>query len=295
MGGDGLGGEVAGQCPDLVDAGDVPFEVAEPGESLVEEHVDDGEEQRGVGAGARGDVEVGELGGAGALGVEDGESAAAAAQRLELAGEVGGGGEAAVGHQGVAADDDQVVGAVQVGHGDGERVAVEVAARRLLGHLVQGAGREQRAGAECADDHRRVEAARDGVHVGVAQVDAGRRGAVGRADAGRAVGDGGVRLGPGRLGEHAVAAHERAGEPVGVPVDLAEGGALGADEPRAEDVVAVAAGAGDPVRVDGQGQSARGLAQRTDTQGGTTAGHRASRGRALPRVRPPYRPVCMSG
>ena len=56
-------------------------------------------------------------------------------------------------------------------------------------------------------------------------------------------------------------------QPVGVVVELAEGGALRADEPLAEDVVAVAAGAGDPAVLDGERQAAGGLAQRADPQG----------------------------
>ena len=48
----------------------------------------------------------------------------------------------------------------------------------------------------------------------------------------------------------------------------AEGGALRADEALAEHVVPVAAGAGDPGPLDGEGESAGGLAEGADTQGG---------------------------
>ena len=85
----------------------------------------DGEQQRGIGAGAGREVAVGEFGGAGAARVDDGERAAAPAQALELAGEVGGGGQTAVGLQRVGADEQQVVGAVEVGHGDGDGAAEE--------------------------------------------------------------------------------------------------------------------------------------------------------------------------
>ena len=90
--------------------------------------------------GRGGDVAVGEFGGAGAGRVDDGEPAAALAQRPELAGEVGGGGQTAVGHKGIRADDHQIVGAVEVGHREGDGAAEQVAERDVLGHLVQRAG-----------------------------------------------------------------------------------------------------------------------------------------------------------
>ena len=55
--------------------------------------------------------------------VDDDEPAAALAQRPQLAGEVGGGGQTAVGDKGIRADDHEVVGAVEVGHGEGDRAA----------------------------------------------------------------------------------------------------------------------------------------------------------------------------
>ena len=80
-------------------------------------------------------------------------------------------------------------------------------------------------------------------------------------------GDDGERLVPGGLGQHAVAADQRPRQPVGIVVEFGEAGALRADEALAEDVVAVAAGAGDPAVVDGQRQAAGGLAERADPQG----------------------------
>lgn len=80
----------------------MPGERARVGELLVEQDMGERGEEEGVGAGADGDVPVGEAGGAGAARVDDGEGAAASAQRLEPAGEVGGGAEAAVGFEGLA-------------------------------------------------------------------------------------------------------------------------------------------------------------------------------------------------
>ena len=81
------GGKSGRQRRDLVDADDVFGQSAESevDEALVEEHVHDREQQRGVGAGPGREVPVGQLGGAGAARVDDGQPAAAPAQRLELA------------------------------------------------------------------------------------------------------------------------------------------------------------------------------------------------------------------
>ena len=76
------------------------------------------------------------------------------------------------------------------------------------------------------------------------------------------------------LGQLAVAADQRPRQPVGIVVELGEAGALRADEPLAEDVVAVAAGAGHPAVLDGERQAAGGLAQGADPQG--SAGMAAS-------------------
>ena len=76
-GGDGLGREVPHGCPEFVDALDVRGQRAEVDEALLEEDVRHGGEQQRVGAGPDGDVPVGELGGAGAARVDDGERAAA--------------------------------------------------------------------------------------------------------------------------------------------------------------------------------------------------------------------------
>ena len=106
MGGDGLRRELGGQGADLVDTVDVLGHSPEiRRQGLLEQHVHDREQQRGVGARARREVAIGEFGGAGAGRVDDDEPAAALAQRPQLAWEVGGGGQTAVGHKGIRADD----------------------------------------------------------------------------------------------------------------------------------------------------------------------------------------------
>src|SRR5690606_12086121 len=134
--------------------------------------------------------------------------------RLEPAGEVGGGAQAAVGLQGVGADQQEVVGAVEVGHRDEVRVAVEQAAGDVLGHLVDGGGGEQAAGAEPADQHGRVEGAGHGVHVGVAEDDADGVRSVPLDDRTYPGGHRVERRLPGRLAQFPVDADEGGAQPV---------------------------------------------------------------------------------
>ena len=187
---------------------------------------------------------------------------------LQLAGEVGRGGQTAVGDKGIRADDHQVVGAVEVGHGERDRAAEHEAQRDVLGHLVEGARREHLMGAEPADDQRRVQAARDRVRVRVAEYTPTDVPPCLAHDVAQPVGDACERLVPRRLGQHAVTPDQRSCQPVGIVVQLGEARALRADEAGAEDVITVAAGAGDPAVLDRQRQAAGGLAQRADPQGG---------------------------
>lgn len=238
------------------------------GELLLEEYVGERGEQEGVGAGADGDMPVGEAGGPGAAGVDDREGAAATTQRLEPAGEVGGRAEAAVGFERVGAEEQQMVGAVDVRHRDGVRVTEEQSAGDVFGHLVEGARGEEGPGAERGQQGGRIERTGHGVHVRVAEDDTDGLPPVLFGQCGQGCRDRVERLAPTGLLQHAVLADEGGAEPVGVGVEPAEGSALGADEALAEDVVPVAAGAGDPCPLDGEGESAGGFAQGADTQGG---------------------------
>ena len=176
--GDGVGPEVRCDGADLVDTVDMVGHRAEVDQTLVEEHVHDGEHQRRVGARAGSDVPIGEFGGAGAGGIDDDQLAAALAQRPQLAGKIGGGGQTAVGHKGIRADDDEVVRAVEVGHGERDRAAEHQTERDVLGHLVQRARAEHLTGAERTDDHRRIQRAGDRVRARVAEIHPDRRSAV---------------------------------------------------------------------------------------------------------------------
>ncbi len=199
------------QAADVVEAVDVLGDAAEfrCDKAFFEKHVHDGEQESTVGAWPRSDVPVGHFGGAGAGRIDHGEPAAALPQCPQLAGEVGCGGQTAVGDKGIRADDHQVVGAVEVGHRECDRAAEHMAQRNVFGHLVQGAGGERLTGAEPADDQRRVQAACDGVRVGVAKVHADGRPAVLADDLAQPVRDDGEGLIPRRLGQHAVTPHHR--------------------------------------------------------------------------------------
>lgn len=101
-GGYGLGGEVPYGFAEFVESLEMRGQLPGVHEVFLEEHVGHRREEQRVGAGPDGDVAVGEFGGAGAAGVDDGEGAAAHPERLELAGEVGGGAQTPVGFQGLA-------------------------------------------------------------------------------------------------------------------------------------------------------------------------------------------------
>ena len=296
-----LGSEVPERVREFVGPLDVRCECAEVDELLLEEDVRHRREEGRVGAGADGHVAVGELGRSGPARVDDGERAAAGPQCPEPAGEVGGGAQTPVGLQRVGADEEQVVGVVQVRDGDRVGVAVQQAARHVLGHLVDGGGGEHAAGAQRSEQDRRIEGAGHGVHVRVAEDDTDRVRPVPLDHGAQPGGDRVEGLLPGGLAQLAVLADERGAQPVGVAVGRSEGGALRADEPLAEHVVAVAAGAGDPGALDRQREPAGGLTEGADAYGGTGvggtaggAGHGSSR-RAVTSMarghRRAYRPV----
>ena len=76
---------------------------------------------------------IGQFGGAGAGRVDDDEPAAALAQRPQLAGKVRSGGQTAVGDKGIRADDHQIVGAVKIGHREGDGAAEHEPSATCLG------------------------------------------------------------------------------------------------------------------------------------------------------------------
>ena len=113
---------------------------ARVGQALVEQRVHEREEQQRVGARADEVVLVGLARGARAPRVDDDDLAAARADRAQAPAHVGRREQAAVGGQRVGAEDEQVVGAVDVGHGNRRPAAEHERRGHLLGVLVDGAG-----------------------------------------------------------------------------------------------------------------------------------------------------------
>ncbi len=116
-------------------------EPAGVGEALGEQRVGDPEQQQRVGAGPDEVVLGGLAGGAASPRVDDHHLAAALADRADAPAHVGRGQQRAVGDQRVGAEDQQVVGAVDVRDRHREPGAEHQPGRDLLGHLVDRRGR----------------------------------------------------------------------------------------------------------------------------------------------------------
>jgi hypothetical protein len=108
-------------------------------------------------AGADEVVLVGLARGARAPRVDDDDLAAARANRAQAPAHVGRREQAAVGGERVGAEDEQVLGAVDVGHRDGGAAAEHERRGHLLGVLVDRAGAEQVAGLQGLEQDARVE------------------------------------------------------------------------------------------------------------------------------------------
>lgn len=118
-------GEVLDEGGEVVEAFDVGIDVAAVDEAVADEDVGDAVEERDVGAGLNGEVEVGHHGGLGDARIGDDEGAVPVA--LETLAEDG----VIVGH--VGADEEDDVGGFEVGVGAGRAVAAK-------GELVAGDG-----------------------------------------------------------------------------------------------------------------------------------------------------------
>ena len=168
-----LGRAVARERLELIEAVAQLGQPARPRQPLVEDHVDEREQQVRVGAGADEVVLVGDLGGARAPRVDHHELAAALLDRAQAPAHVGRGEQAAVGGERVGAEDQQVVGAVDVRHRDRQRAAEHQRRGDLLRPLVDRARRVDVAGAERLGEHAAVEQRRHAVDGRVADVDRG--------------------------------------------------------------------------------------------------------------------------
>ena len=170
-----IGRERCDRRDELVEPDEVPVDVlARVGESVRDEHVGDRGEQQGVGARADRHPFVGLLGGLRTAGVDHHDLAAARPDRLDAAGEVGGGAHAAVRGVRVGPEQHEVVGAVEVGNRHGEWRTEHVAGRDLAGHLIDGRRAEPVAGADPGQQRPHVQHRRQAVRRRVADVDRDR-------------------------------------------------------------------------------------------------------------------------
>ena len=166
-----------------------------------------------------------------------------------------------------------MIGAVDVGDGHGDRRAEHQCRGDLLGPLVDGAGREDVAGAKGLEERPEIQLPAEVVDRRVPDVGAERRPAVGGHDGAENPAGLGEGLVPADFHEAPVAPHHRRPQPVRVLVEVLEGRALGAEVAAAPHVVAVTPDADDLVggRQPDLEPAAR-LAQRADSQGGAGDG-----------------------
>ena len=223
---------------------------------------DRGEEER-VAAWADEVVLVGLLGRAGPARVHHHDLAAALADAAQPAAHVGSGEQAAVRDQRVCAEHEQVVAAVQVGHGHAQRWPNMRPAATCFGIWSTVLAVKTLLRAERAQQHRVVGEEREVVGRRVPDIRGHGIAAVLLEDRGEPAVDLLEGLVPCRLAKLAVAPYQRRGEAVGVLVQLLQPVSLGTDEAGAEDVIAVAADRGHPLAVEGDLEAAGGFAEGT--------------------------------
>ena len=262
-------------------------------EVLAQQHVHQRQQQRGVAAGPDEQVLVGDLRRLGAAWVDHDHPAAPLVQRTHPVREVGHGHEGPVGGHRVGTDDEEEVGAVDVGHREQQLVAEHLPGQELVRDLVHRRGAEPVAGAQAADEGGAVRGRAERMGVGVAEVDTDGVAAVLAGGRGEPVGhevEGLVPLHllPARVLARADPAH-RSAQPVGVGVHVGQGDALGADVPPRERVLGVAADAGDLAVGEGDPQAADRLAQVAHPQpgAGEAGGDRGVREQAHDGIVPP--------
>ena len=236
--------------------------IAEVDEVLREQRVRDRQQQRRIGAGCDGQPLVGAGGGRGAHGVDDNDLAPLA-DSVDDAHHVGRGEQRSLRCGGVGAHDDQQVGALDVGHREAPPAAVHQVRRQVLRPLVDGPRRVADRDARHAQQHTGVAAEGERVRERVAGVARHRADAVLLDHRGQQFGAAAEGRVPADLLPLPVDLDHRAPDAVGVLVQRAERGALGADVPVAPGVVAVAADACDAAVLHVNLQAAHGLTQRT--------------------------------
>ena len=279
-----LGRERCDRGDELVETGEMSLDVlARAALPVGGQHVGDRGQQQGVGSRTDRHPLVGLLSGLRPAGVDHHDLAAPRPDGLDAAGKVRRGAHAAVRGVRVGPEQHEVVGAVEVGDGHGQRRTEHVAGRDLAGHLIDGRRAEPLAGADPDQQRSRVQHPRQAVGRRVADVDPDRLAAVAGDRRTEALLDGRPRLGPRGLHVPAVAPDHRPPETIGIVVQLLQRRALGADEAVREHVVAITADALHRFRTIVAGpygdlQTAPCLAQGAGPVGG--AGARVSGGHA---------------
>jgi hypothetical protein len=235
------------------------------GEPLLEEHVQDRREQQRIRARPDEQVLVGEPRGLGPARVHDRESSTAGAELPDPTGKAGRRHHRALRDGGVAAEDQDEAGAVEVGHRLQQLVAVHPGRHEQVREHVHGDG-----GVDVAAPHVLEEVLQEHhqlVVVGarVAPVERDGVGPVGLPDRPEPRRDEieGI-VPPDRLPARAGAgATERGAQPVRVVVQVGERHALGADRAAAERIVRVAADVRQAVAIDGDAEATARFAERT--------------------------------
>jgi hypothetical protein len=240
---------------------------AQVDQPVGEQHVDHGEQQRGVGPRRDRQPLAGPLGGPGAAGIDHHDLAAPLLDGGDLAHHVRAGEQRALRGVRVGAHDHQQVGPPDVGHRDRPHAAVHEVRADVLGPLVDDAGRVDHRDPGHADEDPDVAAQVHGVGQRVADVGGDGADAVLLDHRQEQLGAAVERLVPAHLGERAVVpAHHRLAQPVGIVVQVAERRPLGAEVPLGPHVVTVGADQLDPLAAHVDLQPAHRLAQRAGAQ-----------------------------
>jgi hypothetical protein len=254
-------------------------ELSELHEVLGEEDVHDAHEEVGVRAGADEVMLCRLRRGPRAARVDDDDAPAARADGAELPLHVRRRHQAAVRDERIGAEDEQVVGAVDVRDRDAERRAEHEPGRDLLRHLVDGARGVDVPRAERAEERARIEHELEVVGGGIAHVDGDGVAPVVLQDARDVPVDLGERVVPCHLVPGRVAADHRGAKPIGIAVERGQRRALGADVAVRQHVVVVAADAGDLAAAGRDREPAGGFAERTRAEMGALVHGRGVRGR----------------
>ena len=211
---------------------------------------------------------AGGLGGLRAARVDHDHASASGANAGEAPPHVGRAHQAAVRCQGVRAEDEEEVGAVDVGHRNQREVSEHAQRREHLRQLVGGAGRVDVPRPERARERQQVGHQTEVVRDRIAVVDADGVAAVPPPHTDESLGGAIQRLLPGRLAPARAVANQRRANAVRVVVQVGQRRRLGADVAAAERIVGVAPHRPDALSVDLDENAAQRLAKRAGRDAG---------------------------